>query len=119
MIPAFCRALRGDCLAGPQADSFAETAGSRLPRPPEPFWFVLALGGGMMLTAVTSHMSANIAAIPLLWLPPLALYLLTFILAFQGAWLPIRQSMLRLGADSGGIDGLRAAGYSNPAGLLP
>src|ERR1700733_10644660 len=63
---------------------------------PEPFWFLLALGGGMMLTAVTSHMSANIAAIPLLWLPPLALYLLTFILAFQGAWTPIRQSMLRL-----------------------
>src|SRR3984893_19480697 len=63
---------------------------------PEPFWFLLALGGGMMLTAVTSHMSANIAAIPLLWLPPLALYLLTFILAFQGAWQPLRQSMLRL-----------------------
>jgi hypothetical protein len=62
---------------------------------PEPFWFLLALGGGMMLTAVTSHISANIAAIPLLWLPPLALYLLTFILAFQGAWTPIRQSMLR------------------------
>jgi SAM-dependent methyltransferase len=62
---------------------------------PEPFWFLLALGGGMMLTAITSHMSANIAAIPLLWLPPLALYLLTFILAFQGAWTPIRQSMLR------------------------
>src|ERR1700722_3360826 len=62
---------------------------------PEPFWFLLALGGGMMLTAVTSHMSANIAAIPLLWLPPLALYLLTFILAFQGAWRPVRPSMLR------------------------
>ena len=50
----------------------------------------------MMLTAVTSHMSANIAAIPLLWLPPLALYLLTFILAFQGAWQPVRASLLRL-----------------------
>jgi MFS family permease len=66
-----------------------------LPGRPEPFWFLLALGGGMMLTAVTSHMSANIAAIPLLWLPPLALYLLTYILAFQGAWQPVRQSMLR------------------------
>ncbi len=31
-----------------------------------------------------------------MWLPPLALYLLTFILAFQGAWHPLRQSMLRL-----------------------
>jgi hypothetical protein len=63
---------------------------------PEVLWFVLALGGGMLLTAVTNHMSANIAAIPLLWLPPLALYLLSFILAFQGAWQPVRQSMLRL-----------------------
>ena len=60
------------------------------------FWFLLAAGGGMMLTAVTSHLSENIAAIPLLWLPPLALYLLSFILAFQGAWMPIRQSTLRL-----------------------
>ncbi len=63
---------------------------------PEPFWFLLALGGGMMLTAVTSHMSANIAAIPLLWLPPLALYLLTFILAFQGVCQPVRPLFLRL-----------------------
>jgi hypothetical protein len=63
---------------------------------PAAFWFLLALGGGMLLTAVTNHMSENIAAIPLLWLPPLALYLLTFILAFQGAWAPVRQSLLRL-----------------------
>src|SRR5580658_7908394 len=73
----------------------AEPEKAALAGRPEPFWFLLALGGGMMLTAVTSHMSANIAAIPLLWLPPLALYLLTFILAFQGAWRPVRQSMLR------------------------
>ncbi len=59
-------------------------------------WFLLAMGGGMMLTAVTSHMSANMAAIPLLWMPPLALYLLSFILAFQGAWAPLRPSLLRL-----------------------
>jgi hypothetical protein len=61
----------------------------------EALWFLLAMGGGMLLTAVTNHMSANVAAIPLLWLPPLALYLLSFILAFQGAWQPIRPSMLR------------------------
>ncbi len=63
---------------------------------PAPFWFLLAMGGGMMLTAVTNHMSANIAAIPLLWVPPLALYLLSLILAFEGAWTPLRSSMLRL-----------------------
>jgi len=53
-------------------------------------------GAGMMLTAVTSHLSANIAAIPLLWLPPLALYLLSFILAFQGAMSGSATPMLRL-----------------------
>jgi hypothetical protein len=73
-----------------------EPAGNALPAAPEVFWFVLAMGGGMMLTAVTHHVSENIAAIPLLWLPPLGLYLLTFILAFQGAWQPIRQSILGL-----------------------
>ena len=50
----------------------------------------------MLLTSVTNHMSANVAAIPLLWLPPLALYLLSFVLAFEGAWQPFRSSMLRL-----------------------
>jgi hypothetical protein len=59
-------------------------------------WFVLAMGGGMMLTAVTSHLSQNIAAIPLLWLPPLALYLLTFILTFEGGGRYPRSVLLRL-----------------------
>ena len=81
----------------PEPDAMASSveANAGIRAAPEAFWFVLALGGGMLLTAVTNHMSANIAAIPLLWVPPLGLYLLTFILAFQGAWAPIRQSMLR------------------------
>src|SRR6202041_3768277 len=37
----------------------------------------------MQLSAVTAHLTANIAAIPLLWILPLAAYLLTFILAFE------------------------------------
>ncbi len=59
-------------------------------------WFLLAAGGGMMLVAVTNHLSQNIAAIPLLWLPPLALYLLTFILTFQGGGWYSRPILLRL-----------------------
>ena len=59
-------------------------------------WFLLAMGGGMMLVAVTNHLSQNIAAIPLLWLPPLALYLLTFILTFQGGGWYVRPFILRL-----------------------
>jgi hypothetical protein len=78
-------------LPSPRPGAEARTAAA-----PEVFWFLLAMGGGMLLTSVTSHMSENIAAIPLLWIPPLALYLLTFILAFQGAWTPLRHGLLRL-----------------------
>mgnify|MGYP000412339834 CR=1 FL=1 len=36
-----------------------------------------------MLLATTNHVTQNVASIPLLWLAPLTLYLLTFIIAFE------------------------------------
>jgi spermidine synthase len=44
----------------------------------------MAAGGALLLSAVTSHLSQNIAAIPLLWIIPLTVYLLTFVIAFNG-----------------------------------
>jgi len=38
----------------------------------------------VMLLAVSNHLTQNISAIPLLWVVPLAVYLLTFILCFEG-----------------------------------
>jgi SAM-dependent methyltransferase len=46
-------------------------------------WFLLPMGGAMQLSAVTSFLTANVAAIPLLWILPLAVYLITIIIAFQ------------------------------------
>jgi spermidine synthase len=46
-------------------------------------WFLLPMVAAMQLSAVTSHLTVNIAAIPLLWTLPLTAYLLTFILAFE------------------------------------
>src|SRR5581483_6725536 len=43
-------------------------------------WIALAACASTLLVAITNHMSLNIAPIPLLWVVPLALYLLTFIL---------------------------------------
>ena len=40
-------------------------------------WVLLPMGAAMQLSAVTSYLTANIAAIPLLWILPLAVYLLT------------------------------------------
>jgi SAM-dependent methyltransferase len=47
-------------------------------------WLALSATGSVMLLAVTNHITQNVAAIPLLWLGPLTLYLLTFIIAFAG-----------------------------------
>ena len=47
-------------------------------------WLVLAALGSLMLLAATSHMTQNIASVPFLWVVPLTLYLLTFVLAFEG-----------------------------------
>ena len=45
-------------------------------------WVALAAVPSGLLVAVTAHISIDVAAVPLLWVLPLALYLLTFIIVF-------------------------------------
>jgi hypothetical protein len=45
-------------------------------------WIACAFVPSSLLLAVTNHITTDIASAPLLWVIPLALYLLTFILAF-------------------------------------
>ncbi len=47
-------------------------------------WFALAACASILLLAVTNRMTQEIAAVPFLWMLPLALYLLSFILCFDG-----------------------------------
>src|SRR5499425_2664698 len=61
--------------------------------PPEPppsaaqylRWIVLAFVPSSLMIGATTYITTDIAAVPLLWVMPLAIYLLTFILAF-GRW---------------------------------
>jgi hypothetical protein len=46
-------------------------------------WVLLPMGAAMQLSAVTSYLTANVAAVPLLWVLPLGVYLLTIIVAFE------------------------------------
>jgi len=46
-------------------------------------WLGLAAMGSVMLLAVTNHITQNISSVPFLWVLPLALYLITFILAID------------------------------------
>jgi hypothetical protein len=47
-------------------------------------WLAFSALGSVMLLATTSHITQNIASVPFLWVLPLSLYLLTFVLAFEG-----------------------------------
>ncbi|MBL8571884.1 MAG: fused MFS/spermidine synthase [Phreatobacter sp.] len=45
-------------------------------------WIALAAIPSALLLGVTGHITTDIAAVPLLWIGPLALYLATFVIAF-------------------------------------
>jgi SAM-dependent methyltransferase len=59
-------------------------------------WLSLSACGSMLLLSITNHIMENVAPVPLLGVLPLALYLLTFTLAFQRRSLYSRWLMLRL-----------------------
>jgi hypothetical protein len=73
-----------------RATAGARDEPSRLPPGPAPAaarriqWIVLPAVASFLLLAVTNHLTQNIASIPFLWIVPLALYLLSFILCFDG-----------------------------------
>jgi hypothetical protein len=77
------------------------------PRVQKVYWFALAACGSMLLLSVTNHITENVAAVPLLWVLPLAIYLLTFVLAFGAKRVYKRGMWLRLLAV-----GLATLGYA-------
>lgn len=56
-------------------------------------WVLLAFVPSSLLLSVTTYLTTDVAAIPLLWVVPLALYLLTFIAAFN-RWPPLPLTFL-------------------------
>lgn len=80
----------------------APTAGAASEDVPAPTWttrarwiFLAAVPSGLLI-AVTAHISTDIAAAPLLWVLPLSLYLLTWVLVFQSRPLLPHRWMLGL-----------------------
>lgn len=63
-------------------------AASETTRPPAAtlfLWVALAACPTILLMGVTSHLTQNVAPVPFLWVLPLVLYLLSFILCFESA----------------------------------
>jgi hypothetical protein len=78
-------------------------------------WIFLAAVPSGLLIAVTAHISTDVAAAPLLWVLPLSLYLLTWVLVFQSRPLLPHKWMLLLQplAIMGGIILLVVGGEQN------
>ena len=47
------------------------------------YWLLLAATGSVMLLATSSQVSREVSVVPMMWIVPLAVYLLTFILCFE------------------------------------
>ncbi len=72
------RSAGSDRVEGPAAASDAALSlGHRLG------WIGLAFVPSALLTAFTTHITMDVASAPLLWVLPLSLYLLTFVLVFR------------------------------------
>jgi len=78
---AWRRGAAGSLRAAAAADA-GELTGAPVTALRRARWVALAFIPSSLMLAVTSYVSTDIAAVPLLWIVPLALYLLTFALAF-------------------------------------
>jgi SAM-dependent methyltransferase len=70
---------RGALQARAPEEAAAVTAQTRA------FWLASSFVPSALMLAVTTHVQVNLASVPFLWTLPLAVYLLTFILAFGNA----------------------------------
>lgn len=77
-----------------------ERAGPAVESAPAWRWLLLAAVPSSLLLAVTTHVTTDVAPVPLLWVLPLALYLLSFVATFaRRPWIPppLAQRWLPLG----------------------
>ncbi|MBB5054801.1 hypothetical protein HNQ36_004808 [Afipia massiliensis] len=79
-----------EAISASEGDAPAPTWTTRLR------WIFLAAVPSGLLIAVTAHISTDVAAAPLLWVLPLSLYLLTWVLVFQSRPLLPHWFMLKL-----------------------
>jgi len=79
------------------ATPFAETAAKRPGPATVLLWIALTAVASVLLLGITSTLCQDTIVVPFLWILPLGLYLLSFILCFEGpAWYPRRIVTLAL-----------------------
>jgi hypothetical protein len=110
LVPIACLTA----IAHWRSDPIREPADTGAPANRPFLWIGLAACASALWLAVANHLSQEVAPVPFLWVLPLSLYLLTFILCFEGRdW--YRPGLFRWLLPAAWI----AAGYSiaHPSGL--
>jgi SAM-dependent methyltransferase len=88
-------ATTGNVAEATDAAPVAAVAGAAPTRVRRAQWTLLAFVPSALLLAVTRYLTTDVAPVPLLWVVPLAVYLLTFIVAFAPALRPSTQLLDR------------------------
>lgn len=70
--------------AAPSSSSAASVTGPRPRSGTLALWLALPFAASMMLISVTNYITQDVASVPFLWVLPLAFYLISFILTFDG-----------------------------------
>jgi hypothetical protein len=81
-----------ETAAAPAGEAATATAAPTLAK--RLTWIGLAFVPAALLTAFTVHITTDVASAPLLWVIPLAIYLLTFVLVFRDPPLIPREALL-------------------------
>ena len=88
---------RVDADLPPPGTATSETGGDAPPRASDVLlWFSLSACGSALLLATTNQLCLDVAVVPFLWVVPLALYLLSFILTFDHQRWYVRPAFLAL-----------------------
>ncbi len=87
VLSAACAALVAMRRGKKSANELAQVSNNQGSGGPTIFtrlrWLMLAFVPSSLLLGVTTHLTSDIAAVPLFWVVPLVLYLLSFVVAFQ------------------------------------
>ncbi len=96
LLCGFTALRSGKAPAAEAAEEEEEDAGEKPGFRLYLLWLLLPACASALLLAVTNHLSQNVAAIPFLWVLPLSVYLLTFILCFESSGWYRRNPYLQL-----------------------
>jgi hypothetical protein len=107
VIGASVRNAEDDAHTTPTAESAGVPLTTRV------LWVALAACASLLLAATTTHISQNVAALPLVWIVPLVAYLLSFVVAFSTRTWPPRWLVVGLA-----IIGLLGSGFLLYRGVL-